>query len=150
MLPASWNLPASRGGRLPNRGNPQGFAMYEVSVDETFAAAHNLRNYHGKCENLHGHNYKVRVTLAGKELDAAGLLYDFTLVKKAIQTVIRSLDHKYLNETPAFDSLNPSAENIARFIYDETSKQLPASPNGSGVVRVTVWESDVTAATYTA
>jgi 6-pyruvoyltetrahydropterin/6-carboxytetrahydropterin synthase len=124
--------------------------MYEVSVDETFAAAHNLRNYHGKCENLHGHNYQVRVTLAGMELDAAGLLYDFTFVKKAIQTVIRSLDHKYLNETPPFDSLNPSAENIARFIYDETAKQLPASSNGSGIVRVTVWESDTTAATYTA
>ena len=64
--------------------------------------------------------------------------------------VIHSLDHKYLNETPPFDSLNPSAENIARFIYDETAKQLPASSNGSGIVRVTVWESDTTAATYTA
>ena len=123
--------------------------MYEVSVDETFAAAHNLRNYHGKCENLHGHNYKVRVTLAGKELDSTGLLYDFLQLKKAIRTVIRSLDHKYLNEMPPFDSLNPSAENIARFIYEETAKQLPAAPNGSGIARVTVWESDVTAATYT-
>jgi 6-pyruvoyltetrahydropterin/6-carboxytetrahydropterin synthase len=123
--------------------------MYEVSVDETFAAAHNLRNYHGKCENLHGHNYKVRVTLSGKELDSTGLLYDFVQLKKAIQGVIRSLDHKYLNEMPPFDALNPSAENIARFIYEETAKQLPAAPNGSGIARVTVWESDVTAATYT-
>ncbi len=122
--------------------------MYEVSVDETFAAAHNLRNYKGKCENLHGHNYKVRVTLAGKELDSTGLLYDFVHLKQAIQGVIRSLDHKYLNELPPFDVLNPSAENIARHIYDETARQLPPAPNGAGIASITVWESDVTAATY--
>jgi 6-pyruvoyltetrahydropterin/6-carboxytetrahydropterin synthase len=122
--------------------------MYEVSVDETFAAAHNLRNYKGKCENLHGHNYKVRVTLAGKELDAAGLLYDFVHLKQVIQGVIRSLDHKYLNELPPFDVLNPSAENIARFVYEQTAKQLPANANGTGVASITVWESDVTSATY--
>ncbi len=122
--------------------------MYEVSVDETFAAAHNLRNYKGKCENLHGHNYKVRVTLAGKELDAAGLLYDFVHLKQVIQGVIQSLDHKYLNELPPFDVLNPSAENIARFVYDQTAKQLPANANGTGVASITVWESDVTSATY--
>ena len=122
--------------------------MYEVSVDETFAAAHNLRNYHGKCEDLHGHNYKVRVTLAGKELDSVGLLYDFVHLKQAIQAVIRSLDHKYLNELPPFDVLNPSAENIARYIYDQTSRQLPQAPNGAGVASITVWETDITAATY--
>jgi 6-pyruvoyltetrahydropterin/6-carboxytetrahydropterin synthase len=122
--------------------------MYEVSVDETFAAAHNLRNYRGKCENLHGHNYKVRVTLAGKELDSVGLLYDFVHLKQAIQGVIRSLDHTYLNELPPFDVLNPSAENIARYIYDETAKQLPKAANGAGIASITVWESDVTAATY--
>jgi 6-pyruvoyltetrahydropterin/6-carboxytetrahydropterin synthase len=122
--------------------------MYEVSVDETFAAAHNLRNYKGKCENLHGHNYKVRVTLAGKELDAAGLLYDFVHLKQVVQGVIRSLDHKYLNELPPFDVLNPSAENIARFVYDQTAKQLPANANGTGVASITVWESDVSSATY--
>jgi 6-pyruvoyltetrahydropterin/6-carboxytetrahydropterin synthase len=122
--------------------------MYEVSVDESFAAAHNLRNYHGKCEDLHGHNYKVRVTLAGKELDSTGLLYDFVHLKQAIQGVIRSLDHKYLNELKPFDALNPSAENIARYIYDETSKQLSASSNGAGVASVTVWETDTAAATY--
>ena len=98
--------------------------MYEISVDETFAAAHNLRNYHGKCEDLHGHNYKVRVILAGKELDSTGLLYDFVHLKRVIQQVIASLDHKYLNELPPFDILNPSAENIARHIYDRTAMQL--------------------------
>jgi len=122
--------------------------MYEVSVDENFAAAHNLRDYKGKCENLHGHNYKVRVTLTGAELDSTGLLYDFVNLKRAIQGVLRSLDHIYINEFPPFDVLNPSAENIARYIYEETAKQLPKAPNGAGIASVTVWESDLTAATY--
>ena len=122
--------------------------MYEVSVDETFAAAHNLRNYRGKCEDLHGHNYKVRVTLAGPELDATGLLYDFVHLKQVIQGVIRSLDHKYLNELKPFDVLNPSAENIARHIYEQTSKQMHATANGAAISSITVWESDLTAATY--
>ena len=122
--------------------------MYEVSVDETFAAAHNLRGYKGKCEDLHGHNYKVRVTLAGKEVDSVGLLYDFVHLKQVIQSVIRSLDHKYLNELSPFDVLNPSAENIAKYIYDETARQLHQAPNGAGVSSITVWETDVTAATY--
>lgn len=122
--------------------------MYEVSVDDQFAAAHNLRNYHGKCEDLHGHNYKVRVTLAGETVDATGLLYDFVQVKKAIQGAIRALDHKYLNELPPFDTLNPSAENIARYLHDQISEQLPSAANGAQVASVTVWESDLTAATY--
>jgi 6-pyruvoyltetrahydropterin/6-carboxytetrahydropterin synthase len=122
--------------------------MFEVSVDETFAAAHNLRGYKGKCEDLHGHNYKVRVTLAGKEVDSVGLLYDFVHLKQVIQSVIRSLDHKYLNELSPFDVLNPSAENIAKYIYDQTAKQLHQAPNGAGVSSITVWETDVTAATY--
>jgi len=122
--------------------------MYEVSVDETFAAAHNLRNYKGKCEDLHGHNYKVRVTLAGPELDATGLLYDFVHLKQVIQGVIRSLDHKYLNELKPFDVLNPSAENIARHIYEQTAQQMRATANGAAIASITVWESDVTAATY--
>jgi 6-pyruvoyltetrahydropterin/6-carboxytetrahydropterin synthase len=122
--------------------------MYEVFVDETFAAAHNLRNYKGKCENLHGHNYKVRVTLAGPELDAAGLLYDFVHLKQVIQNVIRGLDHRYLNELKPFDALNPSAENIARYIYDEASKELRGTPNGTGISSITVWETENSAATY--
>ncbi|MGA8035676.1 MAG: 6-carboxytetrahydropterin synthase QueD [Candidatus Acidiferrales bacterium] len=122
--------------------------MFEVSVDDSFAAAHNLRNYKGKCENLHGHNYKVRVTLAGKELDATGLLYDFVHLKQVVQTVIRSLDHQYLNELKPFDVLNPSAENIAKHIFDETSRQMKSTPNGAGISAITVWESDITAATY--
>ncbi|HTV60755.1 MAG TPA: 6-carboxytetrahydropterin synthase QueD [Verrucomicrobiae bacterium] len=122
--------------------------MFEVSVDDQFAAAHNLRNYHGKCEDLHGHNYKVRVTLAGPEVDATGLLYDFVQVKRAIQGAIRALDHKYLNELPPFDALNPSAENIARYLHERISRVLPPASNGAKVSSVTVWESDLTAATY--
>jgi len=122
--------------------------MYEISVDEGFAAGHFLRGYKGKCENQHGHNYRVRITLAGKELDSTGLLYDFVHLKQIIQNVIRSLDHKNLNDFAPFDKLNPSAENIARHIYDETSKQIHASSNGASISSVTVWETDTSAATF--
>jgi 6-pyruvoyltetrahydropterin/6-carboxytetrahydropterin synthase len=122
--------------------------MFEVSVDETFAAGHALRGYKGKCENLHGHNYKVRVTLEGGELDSVGLLYDFVHLKEVIRTVIHSLDHRYLNEIPPFDELNPSAENISKYIYDATARELKAAPNGAHISSITVWETDTTAATY--
>ncbi len=122
--------------------------MYEVSVEETFSAGHALRGYKGKCENVHGHNYKVRVTLEGRELDSLGLLYDFVHLKQVIHAVIRSLDHKFLNDFPPFDAQNPSAENIARYIYDQTSKQLRQSHNGAGVASITVWETETSAATY--
>jgi 6-pyruvoyltetrahydropterin/6-carboxytetrahydropterin synthase len=122
--------------------------MFEVSVDQTFSAGHALRGYKGKCENVHGHNYKVRVTLAGKDLDSVGLLFDFVHLKQVIQSVIRSLDHRFLNDFAPFDTVNPSAENIARHIYDETSKQLQPSANGAKISSITVWETDVTSATY--
>jgi 6-pyruvoyltetrahydropterin/6-carboxytetrahydropterin synthase len=122
--------------------------MYQVFVDESFSAGHALRNYHGKCENPHGHNYKVRVTLEGPELDSTGLLYDFVHLKQILHGVIGSLDHKYLNDQAPFDQLNPSAENIAKHLYDETSKQMRSVPNGARIRSITVWETDVTAATY--
>jgi len=122
--------------------------MFEVSVDETFSSGHALRGYKGKCENVHGHNYKVRVTLAGPELDSIGLLYDFVHLKQAIQGVIRTLDHRFLNDFAPFDTVNPSAENIARHIYEEISKQMKTVANGAEISQVTVWETDVTSATY--
>jgi 6-pyruvoyltetrahydropterin/6-carboxytetrahydropterin synthase len=122
--------------------------MFEVSVDETFSSGHALRGYKGKCENVHGHNYKVRVTLAGPELDSIGLLYDFVHLKQAIQGVIRTLDHRFLNDFAPFDTVNPSAENIARHIFEEISKQMKTVPNGAEISHVTVWETDVTSATY--
>jgi len=121
--------------------------MFEVSVDETFAAGHALRGYKGKCENVHGHNYKVRVTLTGPELDSVGLLYDFVHLKKVIRDVIESLDHRFLNDFAPFDIINPSAENIARYIYEQSFKQIKPA-NGALISSITVWETDVTSATY--
>jgi 6-pyruvoyltetrahydropterin/6-carboxytetrahydropterin synthase len=122
--------------------------MFEVSVDETFSAGHALRGYHGKCENVHGHNYRVRVILSGENLDSVGLLVDFTVVKQALRGVIAKLDHRFLNDFPPFDTINPSAENIARHIHDEIARQLDDPPNGASLSAVTVWETDTTFATY--
>ena len=122
--------------------------MFEVSVDETFSAGHALRGYKGKCENPHGHNYKVRIIVEGAGLDSTGLLYDFTDLKRVIRGIVGGVDHKFLNDQAPFDSINPSAENIAKFFYDETSRQMSAMPVGTKISRVTVWETDTTAATY--
>ena len=123
--------------------------MYEVTVDRSFAAGHYLRNYKGKCENPHGHNYKVRVTLCGKELDRAGLLLDFKDLKDVMRDVIERVDHQMLNDIEPFTRLNPSAENIARYFYDETSNRLKSLTNGRVSVKdVTIWETDATTARY--
>lgn len=119
--------------------------MFEVSVEETFAAGHALRGYRGKCENVHGHNYRVRLTMEGRELDATGLLVDFVEVKKLIQGVVDYLDHRFINDLPPFDILNPSAENLAKYFYDEVSVHLPAPVR---LRQVKIWETDVTSATY--
>jgi 6-pyruvoyltetrahydropterin/6-carboxytetrahydropterin synthase len=122
--------------------------MYEISVDENFSAGHYLRNYKGKCENQHGHNYRVRVTVEGRELDSSGLLYDFVHLKQVIGSVIRSLDHRNLNDFAPFDKVNPSAENIAKYIYDEASKEMQKTPNGARISGITVWETETSAATF--
>lgn len=121
--------------------------MFEVTIEETFSAGHALRNYHGKCENVHGHNYRCQVTLTGEELDEIGLLVDFVALKKAVHAVIDRLDHQWLNDLPPFDKLNPSAENIARYIHDEveTGLQIPA---GVRIESVKLWETDTCSATY--
>jgi 6-pyruvoyltetrahydropterin/6-carboxytetrahydropterin synthase len=118
--------------------------MFEVSVEEVFPAGHALRNYHGKCENVHGHNYRVRVTVEGPELDENGLLVDFADVKRLVRGVKDRLDHQFLNDLTPFDVINPSAENIAKYFYDEVSGGLP---RGS-VSEVKLWETDVACATY--
>ncbi|MGH9861905.1 MAG: 6-carboxytetrahydropterin synthase QueD [Candidatus Acidiferrales bacterium] len=122
--------------------------MFQVAVEETFAAGHALRNYKGKCENVHGHNYKVRVVVVGDHLDAAGLLVDFVELRGRLAEVIRSLDHQFLNDLPPFTEINPSAENIARYFYQELSRRLAASSNGARLREVTVFESDTTSATF--
>ena len=123
--------------------------MYEVTVEAGFSSGHYLRNYKGKCENPHGHNYKVRVTLAGTELDEAGLLLDFKLLKTLLRPVVDYLDHQMINDLPPFTELNPSAENLARYFYEQTSAQLQQMT--SGRVRVkdcTLFETDTSFARY--
>jgi len=121
--------------------------MFEVSVEETFAAGHALRNYKGKCENPHGHNYRIQVTFQGPSLDEVGLLVDFVAVKKLIGTVVDRLDHQMLNDVAPFDVVNPSAENMAKYFYDEITGGLGQSaPVKLGEVRV--WETDTTSAVY--
>jgi 6-pyruvoyltetrahydropterin/6-carboxytetrahydropterin synthase len=123
--------------------------MFEVTVEDTFAAGHALRGYRGKCENPHGHNYRVRITLAGEELDPIGLLYDFKDLKAAMGEVIDRLDHQFLNDLEPFRQLNPSAENLARYFYQETTARLHAATDGRIRVKdVTVWETETTTARY--
>jgi 6-pyruvoyltetrahydropterin/6-carboxytetrahydropterin synthase len=123
--------------------------MYEVTVEADFSSGHYLRNYKGKCENPHGHNYKIRVTLAGVALDEAGLLLDFKLLKQVLRPVIERIDHRMLNELEPFIVLNPSAENLAKYFYDQTNKQLAEMTAGRVRVKdATIWETDTTTATY--
>ena len=123
--------------------------MFEVTVEDTFAAGHYLRHYKGKCEKPHGHNYKIRITLAGAELNQAGLLLDFKDLKDAIKHAIDRLDHQMLNDIEPFTVLNPSAENLAKYFYDEASTHLSAVANGRVRVKdVTVFETDTTTARY--
>ncbi len=122
--------------------------MFEVSVEESFSAGHALRGYKGKCENPHGHNYRVRVTLEGTELDPIGLLCDFADLRRIIRAVMAELDHKFLNDLDPFREINPSAENIAKYFYDEAARRLAGQANGARIRSVTVWETDVATATY--
>jgi 6-pyruvoyltetrahydropterin/6-carboxytetrahydropterin synthase len=123
--------------------------MYEVTVQDTFAAGHYLRNYKGKCENPHGHNYRVRVTLQGKELDKAGLLLDFKDLKSVMKNTVDYLDHKMINDIEPFTTVNPSAENLAKYFYDQTNQNLKSVTDGRvNVKQVTIWETDTSIATY--
>ncbi|MCL2485510.1 MAG: 6-carboxytetrahydropterin synthase QueD [Endomicrobia bacterium] len=116
---------------------------YTLSVVKGFASAHCLREYKGKCENVHGHNWKVRTAFCGSELDKTGMLMDFTDIKAHLDKIMVYLDHKLLNETPPFDKINPTAENIAFFIFNELKKFETATAK---VCEVEVWESDTSSA----
>ena len=120
--------------------------MYELKIITQFAAAHRLENFYGKCEALHGHNWKVEVFLAGARLDEAGLLMDFGQIKARTNALLEEIDHKYLNELEPFREQNPSSENLARYLFE----QLAAALNREGVrvSRVNVWESDTSCASY--
>lgn len=125
--------------------------MYEVTVEATFAAGHALRNYKGKCENVHGHNYRVQVTIEGENLDPTnGLLVDFADVKKVLRTAIGYMDHQFINDLPPFDEINPSAENMAKWFWDEMQKGLTGEMTKVPVriQAVKVWETDTSVAVY--
>ncbi|MDR3037751.1 MAG: 6-carboxytetrahydropterin synthase QueD [Candidatus Adiutrix sp.] len=125
--------------------------MFELKVTQHFAAAHNLREFRGRCENLHGHNWFVEVRVRCQELDRTGLALDFGLIKKYLNEVLDLLDHRYLNELPAFQTRNPSSENIALFIFDHLAASVDRESGGRARLHsVSAWESDHASATYIA
>jgi len=121
--------------------------MFEVSVEQTFAAGHALRNYKGRCENVHGHNFRVQVVIEGERLDDTGLLVDFLDVKEAMRAIIGRLDHVFLNDIEPFDVKNPSAENLAEYFHQEMTRRLKSSVP-IRIREVKVWETDIQSATY--
>ncbi len=124
--------------------------MFEVTVEAGFSSGHYLRNYQGKCENPHGHNYRVFVTLEGKELDHSGLLLDFKLLKQVMRPVVDRLDHQMINDLEPFrEELNPSAENLARYFYQQTARQMAEMTGGRVRVKdCTLYETDTSFARY--
>lgn len=114
--------------------------MYDIFIKTHFAGAHHLRDYPGDCENPHGHNWKVEVTVRATELDQYGMGIDFTILKQLVKEVIDKLDHKDLNTLPYFIEKNPSSEHIAEFIYDEVETLLES--NTYGIHSVKVRETD--------
>jgi 6-pyruvoyltetrahydropterin/6-carboxytetrahydropterin synthase len=120
--------------------------MYEVTIIKSFSAAHVLAEIGGKCEDLHGHNFKVEVSVAASELDSTGLLIDFRVFKKWLGEILEDIDHKHLNIVSSFAGINPSAENIAKYICEKM--ELKAKVARVNVVRVKIWESENAAVTY--
>ncbi len=122
--------------------------MHEVMIEMSFSSAHALRGYRGKCENTHGHNYRVEVYVRGQRLNHIGLLIDFKDLKAATRKVVDYLDHKNINELPPFDvEVNPSAEEMAVYFLHEVGRQV--NDDRVQVFKVRVWETDTCAATYT-
>lgn len=120
--------------------------MYQLFVEEHFDAAHYLRNYHGKCENLHGHRFKVLARLQATKLDEHGLAYDFAQIKRYLREILAQFDHAYLNDVPPFDKIEPSCENIAATIYSELQPRFSESPVKLACVEV--WESPTSGVAY--
>jgi len=120
--------------------------MFEVSVSMNFSAAHNLRGYQGKCEALHGHNWKVEVVLRADRLDKIGMVEDFTFIKGKLKEILALFDHKYLNTLSYFKKMNPTSENIAKIVYGKMKERM----KGSSVLVdcVKVWETDTSVASY--
>ena len=116
--------------------------MYSIKVEASFSSAHNLRGYKGKCEELHGHNWKVEIIAADDKLDKSGMLLDFKYLKMKLNDVLEKLDHTHLNNIPHFKKFNPTSENIAKYIYDNLKTEIHKLKS------VTVWESENSSATY--
>jgi 6-pyruvoyltetrahydropterin/6-carboxytetrahydropterin synthase len=127
-------------------GSPVWAFMYELITIDEFSAAHRLKGYPGKCEKLHGHNWKVEVRVRSHVLDTVGMVKDFTALKEMTTKVLKDLDHCDLNALPAFENQNPSAENLARYIYEGLKVELAGST--ARIHKVLVWESETTAAVY--
>lgn len=120
--------------------------MYEVTIIKSFSAAHLLSEIGGKCEALHGHNFKVEITAAAEKLNSAGLLIDFRFLKKILGEILEDIDHKHLNALASFAGINPSAENIARYIFEKMEQKVVTA--GVRIIRVKIWESENAAVTY--
>ena len=120
--------------------------MYELSIEVSFAAAHQLRGYKGKCENMHGHNWRVQISVLAERLNEIDIAIDFHDLKKMAQEVIAPLDHAFLNDVFPFTEKNPSSENIAKWIFDSMKKKINAEYLRTAAV--TVWESENASASY--
>lgn len=121
--------------------------MYELMIETAFASAHQLRGYKGKCENLHGHNWKVQVYVSADKLNKIDIAIDFHDLKRIVGEIVAPLDHAFLNNVFPFTERNPSSENIAKWIFDSLRKKL-ADYGTVEVSAVTVWESETASATY--
>jgi 6-pyruvoyltetrahydropterin/6-carboxytetrahydropterin synthase len=121
--------------------------MFVVTVQAHYDSAHYLRNYKGKCERLHGHRYVVELALATEQLDRAGLAFDFVDIKKYLRELADHLDHNNLNDLPPFDTVEPSAENQAKYFYDEMKRRLPPAMSGA-LLYAKVWETPTQWAQY--
>lgn len=120
--------------------------MFEAMVQVSFSAAHRLRDYEGKCESLHGHNWKVEAVVGDGRLDDVGMVIDFRDLKAKLTQILRDLDHTNLNELPYFKEVNPTSENLARYLYLKLSGLI--KKEGLKVKRISVWETDSSCATY--
>ena len=120
--------------------------MYELTVLSHFSGAHHLRFLHGKCESLHGHNWKIEVKVASNRLGKSGIVIDFGILKEKIQKVLQTLDHTYLNDLPYFSTREPSSENIAKYIFDALKGEMRRQH--VTLKRVTAWEAETTCASY--
>lgn len=122
--------------------------MFVLTVEDTFAAAHQLRGYRGKCENIHGHNWRVVLEVQGNTLDETGLLIDFHELKALLKKILSIFDHTNINEIPPFTSVNPSSENLSRYIAEAAALELQKSGRDLSIKKVTIWESDTSRCAY--